>query len=95
MTTLNYQQIFEEEMNRTTVESLGMSPHFHDLSDHERRFIEELVDLGFRSAIKEALDPEILQETVILSAELGGQLYNFANMLSDHLTKEDVADLDE
>ena len=85
MTNLNYQQIYEDQLTPNLKESLEMPDRFYDLSHQQRLMIEELVDIGRQSAIEEALDPEVLSETVALAAELGGQLYNFANMISTHL----------
>ena len=90
MTNINYQQIYEEQLTPNLKESLEMSDRFYDLSHQQRLMIEELVDIGRQSAIEEALDPEVLNETVALAAEMGGQLYNFANMLSAHLGTEEV-----
>jgi hypothetical protein len=89
MTKLNYQQIYEDQLTPNLKESLEMPDRFYELSHQQRLMIEELVDIGQQSAIEEALNPEILNETVALAAELGGQLYNFANMLSVHLGAEE------
>tara|TARA_A100001515_G_C4581444_1_gene213054 strand:- start:1547 stop:1831 length:285 start_codon:yes stop_codon:yes gene_type:complete len=85
----NYQRIYEEELPGTIKDSLEMPDRFYELSHQQRMLVEELVNYGYRAAIEEALDPEILEETMNLSAEVGAQLYNFANMLSVHFsTKE-------
>ena len=50
--------------------------------------IVELVDLGSQLAITENLDGEVLQDTAVLAADMGTQLYNFANMLNSYLNKD-------
>lgn len=90
MTTLNYQQIYEEEISDNIRQSLELPDRFYELSHQHRMLIEELVDTGYRQAVEEVLDPEIMAETIALSAELGGQLYNFANMLSSYTSREET-----
>ena len=81
---INYQQVYEDEVSDSLKESLDMSSRFFDLSNQDRMLVEELVDIGFRRALEDALDPEVLRETALLSSEMGAQLYNFANMLNAH-----------
>lgn len=92
MTTfnINYQQIYEDEVPTHLIQSLGKADRFYDLSAQDRQLVEELVDIGYRRALKDALDPEMLKETALLSAEMGTQLYNFANMLNAHLGDQDA-----
>ena len=85
MTTINYQQIFEDEMDSVTKDLMNLPTQYGDLPQETQRFVEELVDLGYRRAMEDALDPEILAETVELSGEMGTQLYNFSNMLQSFL----------
>jgi|TARA_R110000744_G_scaffold20209_1_gene53020 hypothetical protein len=85
MSTKNYQQIYEEELTMQLKEPLGFPERFFELSDVQQRLVEELVDQGYRAALEEALDPEVLEETAELAGEMGAQLYNFANMISGHL----------
>ena len=54
-----------------------------------RELFIQLVDAGFNSAIKENLDPEVLGETALLAGEMGSQLYNFANMLTQYLNTDE------
>lgn len=84
--TINYQQIYEEEVTPTLRESLNRADRFYDLSNEDRLLVEELVDAGYRRALEDALDPEVLAETAALSAEMGTQLYNFANMIGTYLS---------
>ena len=87
---INYQQIYEDELTVSLKESLEWSDRFFELSHQQRMIIEELVDIGYRRALSDALDPEILEATAELAGEMGAQLYNFANMLGAHLSDQDV-----
>ena len=40
-------------------------------------------------AVEENLDTSVLEETAALAAEMGTQLYNFANMLATYLNADD------
>jgi uncharacterized protein with von Willebrand factor type A (vWA) domain len=86
-TTINYQQIFEDEVDSVTKDLMNFSTQYSELSPESQRFIEELVDLGYRRAMEDALDPEVLAETMELSGEMGTQLYNFSNMIQSFLAK--------
>jgi len=84
-TTINYQQIFEDEVDNVTKDLMNLSTQYSELPQETQRFVEELLDLGYQRALEDALDPEVLAETVELSGEMGTQLYNFANMLQSFL----------
>ena len=79
--TLNYQQLYEEEVSDSLLQSLEKPDRFFELSNSERMLVEELIDLGYNRALEDALDPELLEDTASLAADMGSQLYNFANML--------------
>lgn len=85
---LNYQQIFEDEVSDSIKTSLEMTDRFYELSHHHRMLVEELVDIGYRRALEDALDPELLGDTASLAGEMGTQLYNFANMLQAYLQEQ-------
>tara|TARA_R110000824_G_scaffold399994_1_gene606547 strand:+ start:1329 stop:1619 length:291 start_codon:yes stop_codon:yes gene_type:complete len=85
---INYQQIYEDELSTATRDSLELPDRFHDMSHQNRRMVEELIDIGYKRALKEALDPEVLEATAELASEMGAQLYNFANMLGEHLADQ-------
>ena len=85
MTKINYRQLFEDDLDSATKDLMNVSTQFNDLPQETQRFVEELVDLGYRQAIDDALDPEVLAETAELSGEMGTQLYNFSNMLQSFL----------
>ena len=44
--------------------------------------------------MKDALDPDVLNDTAALAAEMGTQLYNFANVIGEYLTNLDEDDDD-
>ena len=85
MSDKNYQQIYEEELTAQLKESLEFPDRFFELSENQRRLVEELVDHGHSAALEHALDTEVLEETAALAGEMGTQLYNFANMIAGHL----------
>tara|TARA_R100001460_G_scaffold89292_1_gene130814 strand:+ start:280 stop:561 length:282 start_codon:yes stop_codon:yes gene_type:complete len=83
--SINYQAIYEEEVSPTTKQTLEQSDRFYDLSPEQQRMVEELVDAGYRQAIEDALEPEVLRDTAALAGDMGSQMYNFANMLQAYL----------
>jgi hypothetical protein len=93
-TKINYQQIYEEDLSGNLKESLEMPQRFFELSHQDRLLVEELVDIGYQRAIDDALDPETLNETAALCAEMGTQLYNFANVLHTYINPQILEDGD-
>jgi hypothetical protein len=85
----NYQQIYEDELSDHIKTSMELPGRFYELSHQQRMMVEELVDLGARQATEEMLNPEVLHETAALAAEMGAQLYNFANMIQSQMISED------
>lgn len=83
--TINYQRIFEEELDTTVRDSLEMGNRFFDLTDNQRRFVEGLVDIGYQQALSDALDPAVLDDTADLSLEMASQLSSFSGMLRAYL----------
>lgn len=81
MSNVNYQKLFEDNISTAVKDGMDLPHHFFDLSDAQKRMVEELIHCGYVAAVEEVLDPDVLGETMTLSAELGAQLYNFANML--------------
>ena len=63
MSEKNYQQIYEELLTVQAKEALEFPDRFFDLSVQQKRLVEELVDLGHQSAVEEALNTEVLEET--------------------------------
>jgi hypothetical protein len=90
--TINYQQIYEEELSESLKTSLEKPARFFELSHQDRRLVEELVDMGYRRALEDALNPEVLQDTASLAGEMGTQLYNFANLLQNYLDEQNSGD---
>ena len=65
-----------------------MTDRFFELSHQQRMLVEELVDIGYRRALEDALNPELLADTAALAGDMGTQLYNFANMLQAYLQEQ-------
>ena len=82
---INYQQIYEQEVSEVVKSSLEKPSRFYELSNYDRQFIEELIDIGYRRAVEDALDPDVMEDTANLAAEMGTQLYNFANLVQTYL----------
>jgi hypothetical protein len=93
--TFNYQYIYESRVSETLKQTLMLPRGFFDLSSDQRLLVEELVDEGARLATESVLDPEILKDTADLAAEMGQQLYHFANMIQNHTHEVAPLDLDE
>ena len=87
-TNINYQIIYDSEISSHLKESLEKADRFFELSHQERMLIEELVDIGYRRALEDALNTEVLADTASLAGEMGTQLYNFANMLQVYLEEQ-------
>ncbi len=85
---INYQQIYEEEISDNIKTSLEMTDRFFELSHQQRMLVEELVDIGYRRALEDALNPELLADTAALAGDMGTQLYNFANILQAYLQEQ-------
>jgi hypothetical protein len=86
---INYQIILEEEVDHLVRENAGFGERFYELSNENRLFLEAVMDAVYRQAVADALNPEVLNDTAELSAEMGTQLYNFANMLQSYLNTQD------
>ncbi len=86
---INYQLIFEQELDHNVRENAGMTERFYELPHEQRMLIEGLIDAAYGQAVSDALDTDVLNETAELSAEMGTQLYNFANMLQAYLSAKD------
>ena len=89
---INYQSIYDNEISSHLKESLEKSDRFFELSHQDRMLVEELVDIGYRRALEDALNPDILADTASLAGEMGTQLYNFANMLQVYLKEQNSED---
>jgi len=85
---INFQQIYEEELEPSLKQSLEWSDRFYELSHQHRLLVEDLVTIGYQRALEDALGPELLADTAALAGEMGTQLYNFANMLQSYLAEQ-------
>ena len=92
MNKINYQQAYEEDINENIKTQLKLSDRFFDLTEQQRRLVEDLIDVGYKRAIEDALDPEILADTSALAADMGTQLYNFANLINSYLPSDNDED---
>ena len=92
MKKINYQQVYEEDIDSGIKSSLEMSDRFFELSHQQRMLIEDLIDIGYKRAIEDALDPEVLADTAALAGDMGTQLYNFANLINSYLPNPDGED---
>ena len=88
MNTINYQQIYEDEVSDSIKDSLEKPSRFHDLSSHERMLVEELIDIGYQRAVEDALDPTVLEEMSELSIEMGAQLTSLAEVLKSYISEK-------
>lgn len=85
LSTLNYQRIYEEDISETTKSSLEFADRYFELTNHQRLMVDDLIDAAQGAAIRTALDPEVMEETAALAADMGNQLYSFANLLQNYL----------
>ena len=92
MNTINYQQIFEDETSTTLHDQLGLKSRFFELSNTQRMMVEELIEAGYRRAVEDALDPNVLEETADLTVEMAAQLSGFADLLRSYLHSSTVDD---
>ena len=92
---INYQQIYEDELTETVKDSLELPRGFYELSHQKRMLIEQMIDAGYQRAVEDVLDPEVLNDTAALAAEMGTQLYNFGNMIGEYLNKDKFSEDEE
>ena len=85
MSTVNFKQVYEDELTPATSEALEWQERFYDLSTEQRRLVEELVEIGYRQAVQDALDPAVLDDTASLAGEMASQLNSFAQVLQSYL----------
>jgi len=82
---INFQQIYEDEIQEVTKDNLNLSRHFTELSHDHQRLFEDLVTAGYNLALQDALDPEVLEETAALSREMSDQLSSFSGLVKGFL----------
>lgn len=83
---INFQQIYEDEIQEVTKDNLNLSRHFTELSQDHQRLFEDLVTAGYNLALQDALDPEVLEETAALSSEMSIQLDSFSGLVQAFLS---------
>jgi hypothetical protein len=86
--TINYQQIYEDQVDQHLKDSLEMTDRFFELSHQQRLLVEQLVDIGYQRALEDALDPSILDDTADLALEMGEQLSSFSGMLRAYIAQQ-------
>lgn len=84
---INYSQIYYEELEESIKYSADLPGHFNDLSPEQQRLFEALIDSGYRRALDDALDPQLLEETSAFSQEMSEQLSQFASFLDQFLKR--------
>ena len=82
---INFQRIYEDEIQEVTKDNLSLSRHFTELSQDHQRLFEDLVAAGYNLALQDALDPEVLEETAALSREMSDQLSSFSGLVKGFL----------
>ena len=85
MSDINYQQIYEQEVSSNLKESLEKPTRFFELSHQDRLLVEELIDLGYRRCLEDALNVEVLAETAELSEEMASQLQAFSHVVKSYV----------
>ena len=91
MTTINFQQIYEDEIEDVTKELLQLPRHYSDLTHEFQRFVEDLLTAGYERALQDALDPAVLEETSALSKEMSNQLDSFSELVNSFLGSQNPA----
>ena len=89
---INYQRIYEEDISETTKSSLELADRYFELTNNQRLLVDDLIDAGHQSAIESALDQEVLEETAALAADMGTQLYTFANVIQGYINSTNQMD---
>ena len=82
---INFQQVYEDDLEEVTKELLKFPRHYSDLSHETQRLVEELIQAGYNRAMEDALDPEVLEETAALSREMSDQLSSFSGLVKGFL----------
>jgi hypothetical protein len=87
MSTSNiaYQRIYEEDLPSSVLDAANLPRMFYSLTEVQRRLVEELIDASYSYAISDAMDAEVLEETVLLSVDMADQLTGFSDMLRSYL----------
>ena len=79
--TLNYQLIYEEIIPQAAKDALELPTAYADVEENFKRLLVEVADAASQQTTDFVLDPEVMADTASLAAEMGSQLYHFANMI--------------
>ena len=87
---VNFQQIYEDEIEEVTKELLTYPRHYNELTHEAQRFVEELIAAGYQRALADALDPAVLEETSALSKEMSTQLTSMSDLIETFLSHQNI-----
>jgi hypothetical protein len=87
---VNFQQIYEDEIEEVTKELLTYPRHYNELTHEARRFVEDLIAAGYQRALADALDPAVLEETSALSKEMSNQLCSMSDLIETFLSHQNT-----
>ena len=87
---VNFQQIYEDEIEEVTKELLTYPRHYNELTHEAQRFVEDLIAAGYQRALADALDPAILEETSALSKEMSNQLSSMSDLIETFLSHQNT-----
>ena len=91
---INFQQIYEDEIEEVTKELLKYPRRYTELPQETQRLVEDLITAGYQRALEDALDPTVFEETSALSKEMGDQLSSMANLIDTFLSQKNNAPAD-
>jgi len=87
---VNFQQIYEDEIEEVTKELLTYPRHYNELTHEAQRFVEDLIAAGYQRALADALDPVVLEETSALSKEMSNQLSSMSDLIESFLSHQNL-----
>lgn len=87
---INFQQIYEDEIDDMVKELLQLPRRFGELSHENQRLVQDLLTAGYERALQDALDPTILEETSALSQEMSTQLASFSELVNSFLGNQNL-----
>jgi hypothetical protein len=87
---VNFQQIYEDEIEEVTKELLTYPRHYNELTHEAQRFVEDLIAAGYQRALADALDPAVLEETSALSKEMSNQLSSMSDLIESFLSHQNT-----
>ena len=87
---VNFQQIYEDEIEEVTKELLTYPRHYNELTHEAQRVVEDLIAAGYQRALADALDPAVLEETSALSKEMSNQLTSMSDLIETFLSHQNI-----